>query len=82
MWGWGHDVSAVGWILMTLAMMAFWTLVIAAVVTLLRRFDRGAPTLPIATLEQRFAAGDLTREEFEERRRVLLEASPGTRLRR
>lgn len=84
MWGWGHDFGAAGWVLMVISMIAFWTLVIAAVVWLVRRSDGDAParSAPLATLEQRFAAGDITREEFEERRRVLLEPRAGTHLRR
>ena len=59
-----------GWIVMT----AWWVLVIAAVVWLIRsalsspdKGEDGARRI----LDERFAAGDLSVEEYEERRRAL-----------
>lgn len=67
-----------------LSMIVFWGVVIWAVVTLVSRSGAGAgqtgaapgtgreePSSAIRILEERFARGEITREEFEEMRRVL-----------
>jgi putative membrane protein len=64
-----------GWgVLFGFAWLAFWVLVIAAVVALVR----GRPTGPegrslhaLTVLEERYARGEIDREDFLERRRVL-----------
>ncbi len=79
--GWG----AGSWIGMGLGMIVFWGLVIYAIVALLRwtRKDRqpsGSGTPPTAlgatgalqTLDERFARGDLTEEEYRHSRETLL----------
>jgi putative membrane protein len=74
--GWGGGL-AIGWGLMGVL---FWILLIALVVLLLRgaRSSAGAtggPTLRV--LEERYARGEITREELLERRAVLGGGSPG-----
>jgi len=61
-----------GWIMMVV----FWGLVIVGIVVLVRSLsDRGAaaqpklPETPIEILRRRYAAGELTREQFEEMQR-------------
>jgi putative membrane protein len=73
-----------GWgILGFLLMVAFWTLVVIIVVGLVRgRGPGGAPgvgTGALRILEERYARGEMSREEFLERRAVLTgrPAEPG-----
>lgn len=71
-WGWG------GWIAMVLMMVAFWGLVIFAVVAIFRG-DREASADrarlqrdPLGILEERFARGDIDADEYRARRDALL----------
>lgn len=66
-WGWGWMVG--GWIMMVV----FWGLVIVGIAALIRGLgDRGVskqashPDTPIEILRRRYAAGELTKEQFEE----------------
>lgn len=61
--GWG------GWLLMTVCMVAFWSLVVFAVVTLFRA-ESPART-PEQILDERFARGELDAEEYQLRRTAL-----------
>jgi putative membrane protein len=68
--GWGWMVG--GWIMMVV----FWGLVIVGIVALIRGLgDRGLsnqtrhPEHPIEILRRRYAAGELTKEQFEEMKR-------------
>jgi putative membrane protein len=72
MWGWGPDGWG-GWLAMTLTMVAFWGIVIAIVVWAVRQFRPGpSATLDaLSILRQRFARGEIDRQEFEERRAIL-----------
>jgi putative membrane protein len=77
-WGFG------GWLVMFLMMVGFWALVVLLVVWLVRgtadrrpRQGAGRPSEAIAILEERFARGEIDREEFEERRSTLLGRSAG-----
>lgn len=77
-WGWG------GWIVMLLTMAAFWVLAITLVVWLVRgshpreREERGEPRPDaMAILEERYARGEIDRDEFEQRRTTLLGQTPG-----
>ncbi|MFZ5697948.1 MAG: SHOCT domain-containing protein [Pseudomonadota bacterium] len=63
-----------GWIFMAL----FWVLIILAVVVLIRRMDIGcneskeAPRkTPIEIIKERYARGEIEREEYEQKRRDL-----------
>ena len=75
----GHmDLDGLGW-LMVLGMLAFWALVVVGLVWLVRevtsrpRPGDGAAVSGDATeiLRRRLAEGEISVEEFEERRRVL-----------
>lgn len=77
MWGWGPDW---GWLGVLLGVV-FWIGIIAVAVFLLRgevpdireRFG-GSPALRL--LEERYARGEISRDEFLERRAVLSQPSP------
>jgi putative membrane protein len=79
MWGngWGNWVAGV------LMMVLFWGGLVALVFLVLRswdanrRRDGGNPDRPDARaiLEERFARGEISEEEFEQRRRVLEHAT-------
>ena len=73
-WGWGHMIFG------SLMMIAFWGGIIFLIVLLVRwlarRDSSGQGTLPaqrtpLEILQERFAKGEIDKEEFEERRRVL-----------
>lgn len=72
MWGSGPAGWA-GWLAMTLTMVAFWGIVIAIVVWAVRQFRPGPSedSDALSILRQRFARGEIDREEFEERRAIL-----------
>jgi putative membrane protein len=61
-------MSGFGWI----AMLVWWALVVAVIVWLVRAAT-ATRTTPTARqlLDQRFAAGEINAEEYQERRRVL-----------
>jgi putative membrane protein len=68
-WGWW---MMMGWIWMVV----FWGIIIWAVVTVAGRLggDRSSDDdTAMALLERRYAAGEISKEEFEERRQTLLE---------
>lgn len=75
--GWGNhmdDWGAGWWIAMALGMVLFWGLVIVGVVWLVRsvpwRADqRGAG--PIEILDRRLAAGEISADDYRERRETL-----------
>jgi len=70
---WDGSWSWWAWLLMSFSMVAFWGLVIWAVVALFRRFDRDRPQAsdPEAILAERFAAGQIDEEEYRHRLEVL-----------
>lgn len=74
MWGWDHGWGWGGWVLMSLMMIVFWTLVIAGAVWLARSFGptERSNQAPLRTLEERFARGEIDHDEFEERRSILI----------
>lgn len=73
-WGdWG-----LGWGWMAVGHLLWWSLLVVAIVALLRWTRGRGPRQPTAgadraldTLRERFARGEIDREEFEERKRVL-----------
>ncbi len=79
-WGWGHPM---GWmwgawgIGMGLMMLVFWALVIIAIVVAVRWIagqSRPAPPhrdTALDILRERYARGEISREEFEQRKRDL-----------
>jgi putative membrane protein len=59
---------------MMLGMLLFWTLVIVGIVLLVRFiWDRtaGGHSDALSILQERFARGEINREEYEERRNIL-----------
>jgi len=70
--GWG------GWIVMTMAMLAFWSLVVFALVVIFRgdRDARSGPQQshgrdPMQILDERFARGEIDVDEYHARQQVL-----------
>lgn len=65
-WGWGF-----GWTSMVL----FWVLVILAIVALAKWLsssrDGGSTRRPLDILQERYARGEITREQYEQMRRDL-----------
>lgn len=73
-WSMHGNVGFGWWLVMTVAMILFWGGVIALIVWLLRgdsRTRRRGDDSPREILDRRLAAGDLSLEEYEQRRRVL-----------
>lgn len=68
MWWW-HG-SGWGWLAMTVVMLGFWLVVGWLVVTLVRGESTGRED-PEATLARRFAAGELSDEEYRSRLETL-----------
>ena len=88
MMGWYNGMGWGGWILMTLVMLAFWALVIFAVVAVFRGLGHGSGPVdrpsrrdPLEILQERFARGEIDAEEYEARAQVLREARPDVRAR-
>ena len=53
----------------------FWTAVLVVMIWAIRSFGTKhspTPPTPLEVLERRFAAGDIDREDFEERKRLLI----------
>lgn len=77
MMGWYQDgMGWGGWLLMTMGMVAFWALVVFAIVAIFR--DRNsAPGAtsdhhdPIRILDERFARGEIDEDEYHARTHVL-----------
>jgi putative membrane protein len=76
MW-YGEDPGWGGWLLMSFGMIAFWTLVVVAVIALVRglRDDgsqrRPAEVDPRRLLDERFARGEIDAEDYKARRELL-----------
>jgi putative membrane protein len=69
------DWGAGWWIVMMLMMVVFWALVIVGVVWLVRSLTtghhRGHGSDPLAVLDHRLASGEISIEEYRERRELL-----------
>lgn len=84
MFGYHNGVGWGGWVLMALAMVAFWGLAFYAIVALLRS---GSPAgtgpdgpddtaaAPRRILDERFARGEIEFEEYEARRDALVQGA-------
>lgn len=80
-WEWNWGMHPLGWawgaggLLMMLMMLVFWGAVIAAIVAGIRWFmDQGhgrAADSAMEILRQRYARGEINREEFEQKKRDL-----------
>ncbi len=72
--GMGGMMGGMMWWPMLLGMLLFWTLVIVGIVLLVRllwnRVD-GRTTDALSILQERFARGEISPEEYQERRSVL-----------
>jgi len=77
-WNMHGDVGTGGWILMVLAMLLFWGAVVALVVWLVRGRASAADGAeePQRILDRRLASGEITPQEYEERRQILAGDSP------
>ncbi|MGA5411871.1 SHOCT domain-containing protein [Streptomyces lavendulocolor] len=85
MFWFGHGVSGWGWFAMSVGMIAFWALIIAAAVLLLRTLSRATePTpSPVAPspeqlLAERFARGHIDEEDYRRRLDALRAPGPPT----
>lgn len=81
MWPFGPDWGLWGGLFAGLFWTVFWVALIVIVVLLLRRElpnlqDRFGASPALRMLEERYAKGEITREEFLERRAVLMQPSP------
>jgi putative membrane protein len=80
----GYGMGAWGLVVMTVSMVLFWALIIAAIVALVRylgRTGRGEQTTGSAEaiLAERFARGDIDEEEYRRRLQALSERGRGRR---
>ena len=76
MWGDGYGMGWAGWLVMGFGTIAFWVVVVLVIRALLpaRTSERRVePADPIGLLKERLARGDLTPEEYEQRRRIILD---------
>jgi len=77
MMGWYHDGTGWGgWILMAIAMVAFWVLVVFAILAIFRDTQRTPeskpdPGDPMQILDERFARGEIDEDEYHARGSVL-----------
>ena len=75
-----HDIGWGWWLLMSVGMVAFWALVVYAVVWLVRgpssqRREEAPPARPDEILKRRLAQGEITIDEYE-RLRGTIEETP------
>ena len=77
-WNMHGDGGTGGWVLMVLAMLLFWGAVVALVVWLVRGRASAADGTeePQRILDRRLASGEITPQEYEERRQILAGGSP------
>ncbi|AHE98359.1 hypothetical protein THITH_08905 [Thioalkalivibrio paradoxus ARh 1] len=69
-WGWGHGTTGLWWLASGIALVVF----LGAVLVLLSRLARRArprKDAALVILNERYARGELDREDFEQRRRAL-----------
>lgn len=76
MMGWYHDGAGWGgWLVMAVAMIAFWAMVVFAVVVLFRGTTSGRQSTPRQDpqdiLDQRFARGEIDEDEYHARSAAL-----------
>jgi putative membrane protein len=76
------DFGAGWWIVMMLGMILFWGLVIAAIVWVVRelthsRAAHAASETATALLDRRLASGEITTEEYRERKALMAEQPAG-----
>ena len=78
MMGWYYGgIGWAGWVAMTLAMVAFWALVVFAVVAIFRGtrdtwpLNRGTRRDALEILDERYSRGEIDPEEYQARKAVL-----------
>lgn len=76
MWGWYHDGTGwAGWLVMVAGMVAFWGLVVWAVIAMFRSTQtppaEPGQRDPLAILDERFARGEIDEAEYRARADVL-----------
>lgn len=73
----GGPLGIVWGLLMMALWIAFWAVIIVVAVRMIRRGAREtSSTSAVQVLEERYARGEISREEFTERRAVLLGREP------
>jgi putative membrane protein len=74
------DFGSGWWVVMLVGMLIFWGLVILGAVWLVRELVHGrarsGSETPLGLLDRRFAAGEISAEEYRERKAVLTGESP------
>ena len=72
-YGWGVG-SMMGWFGGGLMMLAFWALLIAAIVWLVRelRGQAGGDSRALEILKERYAKGEMSKEEFEAKKKGIV----------
>jgi putative membrane protein len=70
MW-WGGDWSPGAWLAMTVAMLAFWALLVWALAVFVRGTTAGRARDMEDIVAERFARGEIDEDEFARRRDVL-----------
>jgi len=74
MHNWDGTWSAANWLAMSALMLVFWSVVVAGIVAVVRSSRGAHPRTDLAAgqiLDQRFARGELTEQEFLRRRDLL-----------
>ena len=76
MWGNGYDLSVWMWLAMGTATLAFWIVIVLAIRALLPApgtTSRNRRPDPLTVLKEGVARGDMTPEEYEQRRRLIVD---------
>lgn len=66
MMGWG-GFSIFGW----LSVVVFWILLILGIAAIIRYLSHSNEKTPLDILKERYASGDITKKEFEEKKKDL-----------
>jgi putative membrane protein len=79
-WGYMHGFGVFGWLIM----IVFWVIVIAAIVLVVRwlmsspRYESdGTENKALSILDERYARGEIDREEYEQKRKDLTHPHSG-----
>lgn len=78
MWGFGSGAGWLMWLSMTVGVVAFWVIVVL-VIRALWRGNRGERQVgaarpdPLTLLQEGLARGDISPEQYEQRRRILVD---------
>ena len=71
-----HDIGGGGWLLGGIFMLIFWggliTLIVWAITRFTRRSDTTQSHAPLDIAKQRYARGEITKEQFEQIKKDLL----------